>query len=167
MLQALSDKHVLSAPVLTGDQPDTPSKSASSKFKEDREVVGFLDIRDILVAFMDHLGGLEHLLQMPLAERLRHVEGSGAAFSNKAVKESVRYGDDGNFLYFGKVGIWLIENHLLLIQGHRARHSRFQKPLTAHRSRCSSQSSTQNNAGVVGLRYVGLCHELECVTSDA
>jgi hypothetical protein len=108
MLQELADRHVLSAPVLTGKQPTKSGHSGSLKFGEEREVVGFLDIRDILLAFLKHLGGVQSLLQMPLQQRLHHVEASGAAFSRNTVRESVAYGDDGNFLYFGKVRpLWL------------------------------------------------------------
>lgn len=102
-LQALASRHILSAPVMTGRAQDASQEGGATQFRQDRDVVGFLDIRDILLNFLNHLGHVHELLKMPMLKRMHELETAGGLFSRKLVSDIHAYGTDGNFLHSGRV----------------------------------------------------------------
>lgn len=102
-LQALASRHILSAPVMTGRAQEASQGDGAMQFSNDRDVVGFLDIRDILLNFLSHLGHVKELLQMPMLKRMHELEAAGSLFSRKLVSDIHAYGTDGNFLHSGRV----------------------------------------------------------------
>lgn len=78
------------------------------KFSNDRDVVGFLDIRDILLNFLSHLGHVKELLQMPMLKRMHELETAGSLFTRKLVSDIHAYGTDGNFLHSGRVRLFFL-----------------------------------------------------------
>lgn len=101
--QALASRHILSAPVMTGRAQEASQGDGAMQFSNDRDVVGFLDIRDILLNFLSHLGHVKELLQMPMLKRMHELEAAGSLFSRKLVSDIHAYGTDGNFLHSGRV----------------------------------------------------------------
>lgn len=73
------------------------------QFRHDRDVLGFLDIRDILLNFLSNVGNVNHLLQMPMLKRMHELEQAGGIFSKKLVSDIHMQGSDGNFLHSGRV----------------------------------------------------------------
>jgi hypothetical protein len=103
-MQALSDARCLSAPVITGraDLGDVP---VGIENHSEGDVLGFLDIRDILLHLLSTVGNLDSLLNAPLLKRMEMLHSAGVNFSTMVVKEVSTYGKDGNFLHSGKVSL--------------------------------------------------------------
>jgi hypothetical protein len=101
-MQALADRQILSAPVMTGRKNERDS-TVDIKHHADGDVLGFLDVRDILLHFLRELGAVQRLIDMPMLQRMQHLEASGATFCKKLVSDVSNYGSDGNFLHSGRV----------------------------------------------------------------
>lgn len=93
------------------------------QFMHDRDVVGFLDIRDILLNFLGTLGNVGELLKMPMLKRMHALEQAGAVFSRKLVSDIHLYGSDGNFLHSGRVCHQLLSDTLMLSSLTNRTHS--------------------------------------------
>jgi hypothetical protein len=101
-LQALGEAQILSAPVITGVQ-QLPDKIVDIQKHADGDVIGFMDIRDILLCLLTHLGDLDKLMTLPIQTRMQTLEQAGNHLSKMVVKDMPVYGSDGNFLHSGRV----------------------------------------------------------------
>jgi 5'-AMP-activated protein kinase regulatory gamma subunit len=80
-LQVLAEHRILSAPVTA-----------------DGEVLGFVDIRDILAAFLKD-ADVEQLKASKMLAKMRMLEEGGAAFARKSLRDLGDHGSDGGFLH--------------------------------------------------------------------
>ena len=69
-MQALADAHILSAPVVNGAIDDV-QRVVPKEQHAAGDVLGFVDIRDLLLHLLAQLGDLEALLKQDKEERMR------------------------------------------------------------------------------------------------
>jgi hypothetical protein len=112
-MQALSDARCLSAPVITG-KADHGDKPVAIEDHADGDVLGFMDIRDILLHLLSTVGDLNSLLRAPMLKRMEILQSMATSFSTMVIKEVSAYGQDGNFLHSGKVCLICVHNSFSL-----------------------------------------------------
>lgn len=101
-MQALANASILSAPVISGSIDD-PESIVPLEKHADGDVIGFLDIRDILLHLLATVGDLDDLLAAPEEVRMERLEAAGALLRETQLQDVEPYGHDGNFLHGGQV----------------------------------------------------------------
>ena len=104
LVQALAQRHILSAPVISGKQ-EAPDEIVDIKSHADGDVLGFMDIRDILLHLLADFDDVSAMMSQPLEERIQRVQEAGARFSQLLLRDISSYGADGQFLHSGQVRI--------------------------------------------------------------
>lgn len=100
-LRTLAANRILSAPIVAcskGSGSSTPRVSANAD--DITDVLGFVDLRDILASFLKELD-MKSIKSMKMLQRLRVLEKKGQAFASKSLKDLKGSGGDGDFLHKG------------------------------------------------------------------
>lgn len=130
-LKTLSAHKILSAPVVLGDATD---KSLWPAGEGAKDIIGFVDIRDILNSFLSSIN-VKEVSEMKLLQRMRFLEEQGAAFAQTSLKELQLFGGDGDFLHATQAKVSLCEliTYTFLNPQERGFHAGSKLPKVVHR----------------------------------
>lgn len=107
VLTALGERRILSAPVLGGGSSD-PQRPVELDNHGDSDILGFIDVRDILIHFLRGLN-VEEVRGMKMLKQMSRLEAEGAIFCEKCVRDIATWGADGHFLHSSKTRLSLWE----------------------------------------------------------
>uniref|UniRef100_A0A7S0X0C9 CBS domain-containing protein n=1 Tax=Chlamydomonas leiostraca TaxID=1034604 RepID=A0A7S0X0C9_9CHLO len=107
-LKVLAENKILSAPVVVAQEGDDASQSATVQPGEAADILGFVDIKNILDSFLSEID-IPELNQVKLLQRMRELEERGAAFAEKPLKELKYMGTDGDFIHASQARSTLLE----------------------------------------------------------
>lgn len=127
-LKVLSAQNILSAPVVACSASDLPDDCT--------DVIGFIDIRDVLVSFLSGLD-IQHMKGQPMLHSMQTLEEAGKAFGTKKLQDLSDLGGDGTFLLdtgMAKVSVMeLVHNGFLYPRETKAVHSGEHSRTVVHR----------------------------------
>eukprot|EP00882_Tetradesmus_deserticola_P002977 GHRQ01003161.1.p1 GENE.GHRQ01003161.1~~GHRQ01003161.1.p1 ORF type:complete len:423 (+),score=182.98 GHRQ01003161.1:682-1950(+) len=94
-LKTLASKRILSSPVVAVPDVDAQEKGLAGN----HQILGFLDVRDVLSSFLAELDGCGDLPKMKMLQKMRLLEEQGSSFATTALKNLKVFGGDGDFLH--------------------------------------------------------------------
>eukprot|EP00882_Tetradesmus_deserticola_P018084 GHRQ01019407.1.p1 GENE.GHRQ01019407.1~~GHRQ01019407.1.p1 ORF type:complete len:178 (+),score=47.59 GHRQ01019407.1:681-1214(+) len=94
-LKTLASKRILSSPVVAVPDVDVQEKGLAGN----HQILGFLDVRDVLSSFLAELDGCGELPKMKMLQKMRLLEEQGSSFATTALKNLKVFGGDGDFLH--------------------------------------------------------------------
>uniref|UniRef100_A0A383WD30 CBS domain-containing protein n=1 Tax=Tetradesmus obliquus TaxID=3088 RepID=A0A383WD30_TETOB len=116
-LKTLASKRILSSPVVAAPDADAkppgcgclaplfaPAPPGAHWPQEkglagNHQILGFLDVRDVLSSFLAELEGHGNLPKMKMLQKMRLLEEQGSSFATTAIKDLKVFGGDGDFLH--------------------------------------------------------------------
>ncbi|KAK9829547.1 hypothetical protein WJX72_006411 [[Myrmecia] bisecta] len=134
-LKVLAKHHILSAPVVVpNDGPGSVDACAPNRCPED--IVGFVDIRDILSSYLAE-ADLASMRGMRLLKRMQVLEESGQKFASKTLEQLSVLGHDGSFFLENGSGrlslLELVHDGFLYPKGAKAMHGGTKARTVGHR----------------------------------
>lgn len=121
-LKMLARHKILAAPVVLASEYSPEAQWPCDVGAND--ILGFVDIRDILSSFLHDIRA-DELIRMKLLQRMRLLEERGQAFAASQIKNLKQLGGDGDFLHITQAKVCLMELVLygLLDPQRRAMHA--------------------------------------------
>ncbi|WIA41945.1 hypothetical protein OEZ86_009253 [Tetradesmus obliquus] len=103
-LKTLASKRILSSPVVAAPDADAKAPPGAHWPQEkglagNHQILGFLDVRDVLSSFLAELEGHGNLPKMKMLQKMRLLEEQGSSFATTAIKDLKVFGGDGDFLH--------------------------------------------------------------------
>ncbi|KAL3155291.1 hypothetical protein ABBQ32_013075 [Trebouxia sp. C0010 RCD-2024] len=127
-LKVLSSQQILSAPVVACSEEDTPDDCT--------DVIGFIDIRDVLLSFLSDLS-MSSMKGHSMLQCMHALEAAGKSFGAKKLQELPELGGDGTFLLdtgMAKVSVMeLVHNGFLYPRETKAVHNGEHSRTVVHR----------------------------------
>ncbi|KAL0030536.1 hypothetical protein WJX79_002975 [Trebouxia sp. C0005] len=128
-LKVLSAQKILSAPVVACSESDAPDDCT--------DVIGFIDIRDVLVSFLSDLDMVKCMKGQSMLHCMHALEEAGKAFGTKKLQDLHELGGDGTFLLdtgMSKVSVMeLVHNGFLYPRETKAVHNGEHSRTVVHR----------------------------------
>jgi len=108
-LKTLAAHRVVSAPVVVATKEDDHPGPVWNFKKAPEDVLGFIDIKDVIRSFLEDVKGTGILEYPSMLKKMRALEEKGTAFSHKTMKDLRLTGGDGCFLHVGQQAVNLLE----------------------------------------------------------
>eukprot|EP00878_Enallax_costatus_P010411 GHUV01010866.1.p1 GENE.GHUV01010866.1~~GHUV01010866.1.p1 ORF type:complete len:449 (+),score=124.72 GHUV01010866.1:208-1554(+) len=105
-LKTLAAKRILSAPVVSTAEAEVKVPPGAHWPQEkglagSHQIMGFLDVRDVLSSFLAELEGT-NMAQMKMLQKMRILEDKGQSYATTQIKDLKVFGGDGDFFHISE-----------------------------------------------------------------
>ena len=118
----MAARRILAAPVLTATASDTAGSIVDVAEHAERDVLGFLDIRDILMNLLATVGEARAVCEESLERRTERLQAAAAQLGAKTLRQVSDFVcGDGNFVHSNQVRLCVCRNRALAQENTRLR----------------------------------------------